>query len=207
MNSTFRHKSKFLLCFCRNAILVGIVAAILIVFSAGSGVLAMGGNKVFEEGEVKAVFLYNLTKFVVWPEEIKDGEKPGFSIAIIGSDPFGSHLDEVISSETVKGRKITLRRYRDVQEVPWQNIDLLYIGSEMAAYLPELTTAARHFKVLTVGDFVGFCQAGGMVNLLTIDNRIKIEVNIEETRKSEFLVSAKVLNLARIITTTMESDQ
>jgi hypothetical protein len=91
--------------------------------------------------------------------------------------------------------------------VQWREIDILFIGREMIDALPDLRVAARNSGVLTVGDFGGFCQAGGMVNLLNVDNRIKIEVNIEETRRSDFVVSAQVLKLAAIVTTGTEDDR
>ncbi|EKD37863.1 MAG: hypothetical protein ACD_75C00965G0002 [uncultured bacterium] len=163
--------------------------------------------KAFEESEVKAVFLFNLTKFIVWPYEIKESPQAEFAIAILGTDPFGSHLDKVIASESVKGRKIRIRRYQNRQEVQWQEIDLLFIGREAVGDLADLRVAARDSGVLTVGDVGGFCQAGGMVNLLTVENRIRIEVNVEETRKSDFLVSAQMLKLAGIVATGTEEDR
>lgn len=186
-----------------------LVVAISLFFVMGlnqAGFSTAVQAKAFEESEVKAVFLYNLTKFIVWPKEVNDGPQAEFAIAILGIDPFGNHLNKVIMSETVKGRKIAVRRYHGKDEVQWREIDILFIGREMVDALPDLRASARDSGVLTVGDFNGFCQAGGMVNLLNVDNRIKIEVNIEETRRSDFVVSAQVLKLAAIVTTQTEDE-
>lgn len=191
----------------RITVLVGVVLLFFVILLVQTGFATAVRAKAFEESEVKAVFLFNLTKFIVWPNEINDGPQTEFAIAILGTDPFGNHLDKVITSESVKGRKIRIRRYQNRQEVQWQEIALLFIGREMVGDLADLRIAARASGVLTVGDVGGFCQAGGMVNLLTVENRIKIEVNIEETRKSDFLVSAQMLKLAGIVTTGKEEDQ
>lgn len=162
--------------------------------------------QVFAEGEVKAVFLFNLTKFIVWPAEVDDGAKTQFSIAILGTDPFGRHLDRVILNETFKGRRIAIRYYQKQQEVDWQEIDLLFIGAEMLGNLSDIRLAARRSGVLTVGDTTGFCRAGGMVNLLTVDNRVKIEINLAEAKNSDFAVSSQLLKLAGIVTTEAEGE-
>lgn len=191
----------------RISLLAGGVLLFAVMLLTQTGFATAVRAKAFEESEVKAVFLFNLTKFIVWPHEIKESPQAEFAIAILGTDPFGSHLDKVIASESVKGRKIRIRRYQNRQEVQWQEIDLLFVGREAVGDLAYLRTAARDSGVLTVGDVGGFCQAGGMVNLLTVENRIRIEVNVEETRKSDFLVSAQMLKLAGIVATRTEEDQ
>lgn len=183
--------------------MVGVVLYVLVRLAFPSAVV---GAQVFHESEVKAVFLFNLTKFIVWPGEVDDGAKEQFSIAILGTDPFGRHLDRVVLSETVKGRRIGIRHYHKQEEVQWQEIDLLFIGRELLGNLPDLRLAARRSGVLTVGDTTGFCHNGGMVNLLTAGNRVKIEVNLEEAKKSDFAISSQLLKLAGIVTAGTEGD-
>jgi len=207
MKVTSRQQSIFFKGVRRIFILAASGLIFNIIFMAQTGKSIAASATAFEESEVKSVFLFNLTKFIVWPAETEGGAQAEFSIAILGMDPFGRHLDKVIMSETVKGRKIRIRRYRNMEEVQWQEIDLLFIGNEMLDDLPYLSIAARDHGVLTVGGVTGFCRAGGMVNLLTVDNRIKIEVNIAETKRSDFLVSAQMLKLARIVKTGTEDDQ
>ena len=183
--------------------MVGILLFFLVRLAFPSAVV---GAQVFHESEVKAVFLFNLTKFIVWPEEIDDGGKTQFSIAILGTDPFGRHLDRVILSETVKGRRIGIRHYQKQEEIQWQEIDLLFIGKELLGNLDDVRLAARRSGVLTVGDTTGFCHNGGLVNLLTAGNRVKIEINLEEAKKSDFAISSQLLKLAGIVTAGTEGD-
>jgi hypothetical protein len=42
-----------------------------------------------------------------------------------------------------------------------------------------------------------FGQMGGMVNIQTQDNKLKIEINPYETRKAGLIVSSKLLKVAR----------
>lgn len=187
---------------CRVFIFAGVVVCFLQV----ALLPAVRAAEIFAESEVKSVFLFNLTKFVEWPEQIDEKEKKQFSIAILGNDPFGRHLDEVMKDETVRGEKIAIRRYRKQEEVHWQDIDLLFVGGELLGDLAKLRHAAHRFGVLTVSDVAGFCHAGGMVNLLTAGSRVRLEVNLEEAKKSDFQISSHVLKLADIVTTGMEGE-
>ncbi|MGD9210817.1 MAG: YfiR family protein, partial [Desulfobacteraceae bacterium] len=54
----------------------------------------------------------------------------------------------------------------------------------------------RH-SILTVSDMTRFGQMGGMVNIQTQDNKLKIEINPYETRKAGLIVSSKLLKVAR----------
>lgn len=158
----------------------------------------------FEESQVKAVFLYNITKFVAWPENRK--ERKFFDIVLLGENPFNDQLREVVKGERVQGREINLLYYSDLTKINWKKIDLLFISDENPDVLKAVMKDSREKNVLTISDTRGFCSYGGMVNLLTVGSRIKIEVNREEVKKGGLTVSAQLLKLARIITTQDQVD-
>src|SRR5947209_6412536 len=61
------------------------------------------------EYKVKAAFLLNFSKFIDWPEPEAGKESP-IAICIVGEDPFGSTLDQIVEGEVVGGRKIVVQR-------------------------------------------------------------------------------------------------
>ncbi len=166
------------------------------LFRAERGVCA----DAFEENQVKAVFFFNLTKFVSWENDRSIPQKK-FTIGIVGEDPFGDFLDKVVADEMVHGKTLVVQRYRDVNNINWQEIGLLFIAKNKMIALDALLQNARKFKVLTVGDIAGFCESGGIVNLLKVGRRIRLQINIEEARKNALLISAQVLKLAQIVET------
>ena len=61
------------------------------------------------EYQVKAVFLFNFTQFVEWPENAFEDEQSPLIIGVLGDDPFGSYLDETVQGEKVKQALIDLK--------------------------------------------------------------------------------------------------
>jgi hypothetical protein len=49
------------------------------------------------EYDLKAVFLYNFATFVEWPESVRPPAGQPIIIGILGRDPFGTVLDEVVA--------------------------------------------------------------------------------------------------------------
>jgi hypothetical protein len=158
----------------------------------GSGVARAAANS---EYQVKAAFLYNFMKFIEWPS---DGlGTPGtVTLGILGKDPFGEALDEV-RGKTVKGRRVVVVHLRGNEEL--KECDFLYICASERGHLSQILKTVQNSPTLTVADQEGFCQAGGMINLVFVKNRVGFEVNIGATNRARFRVSSQLLKLARLV--------
>ena len=53
------------------------------------------------EFQVKAVFLYSFAQFVEWPADAFESPQSPLIIGILGLDPFGETLDEMVRGESV----------------------------------------------------------------------------------------------------------
>jgi hypothetical protein len=53
--------------------------------------------------------------------------------------------------------------------------------------------------VLTIGEFGGFLESGGMINFTMHDKKIRFEVNLQATRDSGLKLRSKLLKLAKRI--------
>ncbi len=52
---------------------------------------------------------------------------------------------------------------------------------------------------LTVGDSDDFIRTGGMVGLITVENKIRFEVNLATCRRAGLRISASLLRLAKTV--------
>ena len=147
------------------------------------------------EYRVKAAFLYNFMKFVEWPG---DGlNTPGtLTLGIIGKDPFGDALDEV-RGKTAKGRRVVVLHLHGAEEV--RECDLLFVCASERGRLTQILRSVQNLRILTVADQDGFCQAGGMINLVFIKNRVGFEVNAAAATRARLRVSSQFLKLARLV--------
>lgn len=50
--------------------------------------------------------------------------------------------------------------------------------------------------ILTVSDMENFCQKGGVIRLLTINNYLKFEVNLDAAQKAGLNIGSQMLNSA-----------
>jgi hypothetical protein len=148
------------------------------------------------EYQVKAAFLYNFAKFVEWPAEVFQDNKP-FVIGIVGHDPFGGLIDEAVSGKTVRDRKITVNRYSKIEDAA--NSHILFVagseGEEVARILKRLGKA----PVLTVSDIERFAEEGGMIQLVTDQNRVRFAVNVAAVDRAGLKPSSQLLKLAQIV--------
>lgn len=148
------------------------------------------------EYSVKAALIYSIIKFVDWPEQDKSTAGNPLCIAVFGQDPFGSNLD-LISSKTAKGRPIKIRRLQKIEEI--RSCEVLFISSSEKRQLTRILKQLQNQPVLTIADHDGFTQAGGMINLTTVNKKVQFEINNKAALRAHLRISSQLLKLAKIV--------
>jgi hypothetical protein len=172
-------------------ICTGALLCVLLFFAS-----AVSAQSISREYTIKAVFLFNFTQYVDWPRtSFTNGEKV-FVIGVLGADPFGKYLEEVVSGEKVKGLPIVIRRYADVKDV--KGCHILYINYKESGQLKHILNTLPK-QVLTVSDVEGFAREGGMIRFLTEHNKIRLRINLQGVREGDLNISSKLLRLAEIV--------
>jgi hypothetical protein len=147
-----------------------------------------------QASQVKAAHLYNLAKFVDWPEEPPGGSGP-LVITVYGDDPVGPTLEHFFSGKTVNGRPLIVRRTSRVEEL--LPCHLLFISSSDRKRLGEVLQAVGNAAVLTVGETEAFTQLGGAVQFILEGGTVQFRINTEATRRSGLRISSKLLSLGK----------
>src|SRR5450759_2091560 len=65
---------------------------------------ASAQTAISDEYQIKAVFLFNFAQFVEWPARVFPASEAPLVIGILGDDPFGAYLDDLVSGEKVGQR-------------------------------------------------------------------------------------------------------
>jgi len=168
--------------FGRAAVCLALISMVLPASVSGQAV---------DEYAVKAAFLYNFTKFVEWPDAQGEGT---FNICITGDDPFGGSLDRLVQGKTANGRKILIRRLKELGEA--RQCQIVFLGREEEAKASKLVEAVRGAPVLTVGEPGKFEKMGGMIVLSMNEGRVAVRVNAAATESCGLKVSARLMSLA-----------
>lgn len=149
------------------------------------------------EYKIKAVFLFNFTQFVEWPGYVFNNDNDPFVIGILGKDPFGNYINEAVAGEKMGNHPLTVRYYHNVNEVT--NCQLLYINPDNNASLPDILSALDDRSILTVGDSPDFVKAGGIIGLITINNKIRLQINPGKAKAAGLSISSKLLSVADVL--------
>jgi hypothetical protein len=152
------------------------------------------------EYRVKAQFLANFPKFVEWPDKAFPTADTPFVIGIVGSYPFGPWLLRAVAGQTVRGRKIEVRwltgqRTRE----DFRQCQILFSTAAELKRISQLLSAIDGANVLLVGETKGFLQAGGTINFVLENDRVRFEINSDAAVRAELKLSSQLLASARNI--------
>ena len=145
------------------------------------------------EYEVKAACLLNFTKFIEWPPAANQAGTP-FVICVLGQDPFGPVLDQIVEGEKVEDRPIVVRRISELTPDPCSILFISKSEHDAGRILSEVRQG-----VLTVGEMDGFLRLGGMIALVVENRRVRFDVDARAASRGGFKLSSRLLNVARTV--------
>jgi hypothetical protein len=147
------------------------------------------------EYQVKAAFLLNFAKFVEWPSSaFADSDSP-VAICILGKDPFGRTIDDLVQGEEANGRKLIVRRM--IQLPAPQSCQVVFIEASAKDLAKTLSGLGR--GVLTVGEGGSFLRDGGIIAFVIENRRVRFDINQTAAEGAALKLSSKLLSVARSI--------
>jgi len=149
------------------------------------------------EYEIKAAFLYNFAKFVEWPPDAFQKNPGHFVIGILGPDPFGSDLDDLLEGKTIQDKSLVLKRIAIPQDAT--SCHVLFISSAKEEELDSILIALKGLPVLTVSDMDQFIQRGGVVGFTLEGKKVRFSINTKVADQAGLKVSSQLLKLAKTV--------
>lgn len=146
------------------------------------------------EQDVKAGMLYNFLRYTDWPGS---AHAPGaMTVCVYGADPFSGRLASM-AGRTVNQRPIVVRATRTASELA--ECSLIFINAEERSDWPRLRAALARRHVLTVSDYEGFANAGGMIEFTRANNRVGVRINVAAAEAADLAVQDRLLRLATVV--------
>jgi len=165
------------------------------LLSGGLGLSAQAASP--KEYQLKAVFLFNFAQFVEWaPQAFPDAQAP-LVIGVLGRDPFGAYLDETVRGETVNDRPLVVQRYGRVEDI--HTCHVLFISESETDRLEQILASLSGRSILTVSDTESFALRGVMIRMITVENKIRLRINLEAAQAANLKISSKLLRPAEIV--------
>ena len=146
------------------------------------------------EANVKAVFLFNFTKYVTWPPSAIGERSPSeVRICVTANDEFFSLLKTAVEGEAIDGKPLVPVALEGLDDA--KTCQILYVGDVRTPDAKAWLSMVRTGQVLTVAD--GALNDETVITFVRDDNRIRFDINRVAAERRNLNVSAKLLRLAR----------
>jgi hypothetical protein len=146
------------------------------------------------EYALKAGVLYHIIEYVEWPGGTNNTS--AIEIGLLGDIPFADAL-EVLNGKTVQGRKLEVKRITVPSQA--ESCQVVFVGASEKPRISQIVIELKNRPILTVGEFEGFAEKGGMVNLVAGPNRIIMEINRQVAADAKLSMSSQLLKLAKLV--------
>jgi hypothetical protein len=144
------------------------------------------------EYAVKATYLLNFTKFIDWPPPVSGTDS--FNVCVVGGNPFGDTLAQVIAGETVNGRKMAVQI---LEHDPASGVcQILFFASQQE--IPRGPGAPGR-GVLTVGEGEAFARNGGIIGFVVENRRVTFYINLRAGEAAGLGIRSGLLAVAKSV--------
>ncbi len=141
---------------------------------------------------LKAAFIYNLAKFIEWPEDAP-AARP-FVMCVVGDAAVSEALERAVYQRRLGNSVISVVRMTSV--APQRGCHVLYLSGVSREQTSLHLGTLRNAPVLTISDLEGFTDSGGMVQFFFEHGQLRFRVGLESAKRAGLQISAKILSLA-----------
>jgi hypothetical protein len=141
-----------------------------------------------QEEKFKAIFVYNFTKYINWPQG-----QGNFVINILGNGDILGEIQGIASKKTVGNTVIETRRISSTNEISRCNI--LYITAGKSDLLPEAFMVAKKNNILLITEKANSCKYGSGINFVNKDGKLTFEISKSNIELCGLAVSSDLLKL------------
>jgi len=150
-----------------------------------------------DEYHVKAAFLYNFTKFIDWPTEAFATPGEPFTICVLGEDPFGRSLDDVVAGRVIAGRPVVIRRVSDAGQTG--GCQILFVTPSSSKRVVSILATFKHPGVLTVGESGNSRSEGLIINFTLKGGKVRFEIDLVAAADEKLRFNSRLLSLATVV--------
>ena len=145
--------------------------------------------------QLRAMFIYNFANFVEWPDKAFLTADSPINICLYGEVPFLPYL-QPLGGTLVGERQLTVVRYEGNSKT---RCHMLFVGKDKQVLSKPLFESANFLYVLSVAEQTNFLEAGGIINILSKENQISFEIDLQSAKEKGLFISSDLLSLAKNI--------
>lgn len=149
------------------------------------------------EQKVKAAFVPHLIGFVTFPADSFTSAAAPIRVGVLGNFPLGDEAKKNLVAQGIQGRSVVIQHCTNAADTAGCHV--LLVGKSEAAQFKTILAATAGKPVLTIGDAEGFAAAGGVINFILADGKVRFEINPAVASEARLKISSRLLQAAHVI--------
>jgi hypothetical protein len=149
-----------------------------------------------QEYQIKAAVLYKAAKFVTWPEGSFQPREQRFVVCVVGPE-YVLRAFASIEKRPLQGRALTVRRVGgDILDL--RRCDAAFFAQESGQDVDYALRGLADSPILTVGETEDFTRRGGILSLITRDDKTQFTIGLAASKRAGLTISSQLLHLATV---------
>lgn len=154
------------------------------------GLIALCFSSKAQDEKFKALFMYNFTKYIEWPQSKQSGD---FVIGVIGNPAIVGELNAIAQRKTVGSQAIKIKEISASDEVTKMHI--VYVAENKSDDAAAIAGKVKGKGVVLITDKPGLAQSTSGINYIKKDGKQSFEVNQNHLNEFGVKVSSQLLSL------------
>lgn len=142
----------------------------------------------------KAIFIYNFTKYIEWPEESQSSD---FIITVLGKSDIISELESVAKQHQVNSKPIIIQRADAISAI--SSTKILFVPKDKMGDIVQLVELCNRKHMLLVTEKSNSCALGAAINFVSKNGSLSFEVQRGNIEKTGLKVNSQLLNLGTVV--------
>lgn len=155
---------------------------------------ARAQQPVYDESRVKAAYLVRFAQFVDWPQDAFQHSGGALVITVAGSEAVYAGLVQLLGQRSGQGRPIVARALKSADDLA--DTHIFFVGAAAKGRMDQLIASASGHPILIVAESADALERGAMINFLTVDQRVRFEIGVDNAEKAGLTVSSRLLSIA-----------
>jgi translation elongation factor P/translation initiation factor 5A len=156
-----------------------------------------------KKAQLTAAFIYQITKFTKWPAALFGSSNPSFSICVLGKKETQLYqFLGALETKMAQGHAIEVIQIQNKQQLfnrSGNNCEVLYSTYQEWQVLSNEEIAQLTQTTLLIGSSKKFLKHGGMLALVTVNNKMKIYINPKNIVNTPIKLESRLKALAKSI--------
>lgn len=139
----------------------------------------------------QVVFVYNIAKYTQWEPAHAEGD---FTIGVLGSQEVAATFEQNLQGKKIGYQTVKVVHYTAAADIQYCHI--LFVPVSTKVDLNQLLAAWGNKNVMICTERDGWGRRGSTVNFITVDGKIKFEVNNASLNRSGLKMATSITSLA-----------